>query len=336
LFYLLIFFTSTTYANNVKNSAVVYMYHRFGEPDYPSTNITLDQFQKHLQEFDKQEYNVLSLEFIIDSIITETPLPENTVAISIDDGDKSILTKAWPLIKKYEYPVTIFIATEPIDAKYNNYLTWDEIRLLKKEGADIGAHTRTHPHMHKLTTEEIKNEIEHSNKRFLNELNEVPKLFAYPFGEANENVINIIKDYGFKASFGQHSGIINETSDFNYLPRFSLNEKYGDIERVKFSSKAKGLGVYDLIPKNQEFSENPPFIGLSLLDKNLSSSINCFIFDSDGNIETDLYKFEERIEIRLKRKLKGGRVRMNCTARGNDGFWRWFGHQFIMPQYLDQ
>ena len=336
MFYLLIFFTSTAYANNVKNSAVVYMYHRFGEPDYPSTNITLDQFQKHLQEFDKQEYNVLSLEFIIDSIITETPLPENTVAISIDDGDKSILTKAWPLIKKYGYPVTIFIATEPIDAKYNNYLTWDEIRLLKKEGADIGAHTRTHPHMHKLTTEEIKNEIEHSNKRFLNELNEVPKLFAYPFGEANENVINIIKDYGFKASFGQHSGIINETSDFNYLPRFSLNEKYGDIERVKFSSKAKGMGVYDLIPKNQEFSENPPFIGLSLLDKNLSSSINCFIFDSDGNIETDLYKFEERIEIRLKRKLKGGRVRMNCTARGNDGFWRWFGHQFIMPQYLDQ
>ena len=52
-------------------------------------------------------------------------------------------------------------------------------------------------------------------------------------------------------------------------------------------------------------------------------------------LNTDIYKFEERIEIRLKRKLKSGRVRMNCTAKGIDGFWRWFGHQFIMPKYLD-
>ena len=311
------------------------MYHRFDESKYPSTNITLDQFLEHLELFNSHEYNVLPLEFIIDSIITETTLPENTVAISIDDGHKSILKKAWPLIKKYGYPVTIFISTEPIDAQFSNYLTWDEIRLLKQEGADIGAHTRTHQHMHNLTTLEIKNEIEYSNKRFLKEIGEVPKLFAYPFGEANQNVVETVKDYGFKASFGQHSGVINETSDFNYLPRFSLNEKYGDIERVKFSSKTKGMGVYDLIPKDQEFSENPPFIGLSLLDENLSSSLNCFIFDSNGNINTDMYKFEERIEIRLKRKLKSGRVRMNCTAKGIDGFWRWFGHQFIMPKYLD-
>ena len=70
------------------------------------------------------------------------------------------------------------------------------------------------------------------------------------------------------------------------------------------------------------------------MDKNLLSSINCFIFDGAGNIESDMYKFEERIEIRLKRKLKSGRVRMNCTAKGEDGFWRWFGHQFLMPKYL--
>ena len=311
------------------------MYHRFDEPNYPSTNITLEQFQSHLEEFKTQDYNVLPLEFIVDSIITETPLPNNTIAISIDDGHKSILKKAWPLIKKYGYPITIFISTEPHDANFSNYLSWDEIRFLKKEGVDIGAHTRTHPHLHNLNSEKIKNEIEYANKRFLKELGEVPKLFAYPFGEANQKVIEIIKDYGFKASFGQHSGVMNETSDFNYLPRFSLNERYGDIDRVKFSSKAKGMGVYELIPKDQEFSENPPFIGFSLLDKNLLSSINCFIFDSVGNIESDMYKFEERIEIRLKRKLKSGRVRMNCTAKGEDGFWRWFGHQFLMPKYLD-
>ena len=83
----------------------------------------------------------------------------------------------------------------------------------------------------------------------------------------------------------KHSGVINETSNMYYLPRFSLNEKYGDIERLKFVANAKGLGVYDFIPSNPNISDNPPYIGFSLLDEKLSKNINCFIFDSKGQVE---------------------------------------------------
>ena len=113
-----------------------------------------------------------------------------------------------------------------------------------------------------------------------------------------------------------------------YLPRFSLNEKYGEIERVKFAASAKGLGVYDFIPINPSISENPPYIGFSLLDEKLSISLNCFIFDMNGQVEREIYKFNERIEIRLSRELAKGRSRINCTAKDSNGFWRWFGHQF--------
>ena len=311
------------------------MYHRFGESNYPSTNITIEQFKGHLEEFSKPKYNVLPLELIIETFETNGDLPQNTIGISVDDAYKTIITQAWPIMKKYEMPLTIFVSTEPIDAKMSNYLNWDDIRQLKKEGVTIGAHTRTHAHLHELDANEIKKEIEYSNKRFLKEIGELPKLFAYPFGEASEEVFNIVKDYKFKASFGQHSGVINETSNFNYLPRFSLNEKYGDIERVKFSANAKGMGVYDLVPTNPIIDTNPPFIGFSLLDNELSNSLNCFIFDKIGKVEIDLFSFGERIEIRLKRKLKDGRVRMNCTARGKDNYWRWFGHQFFLPKYLN-
>ena len=41
-------------ANNIKNSAVVFMYHKFNIPKYPSTNITLEQFDSHLEEFAKK------------------------------------------------------------------------------------------------------------------------------------------------------------------------------------------------------------------------------------------------------------------------------------------
>ena len=332
LFFLIL--SSKAYTNNIKNSAVIFMYHRFGESAYPSTNITLQQFEEHLKEFSKEKYNVVSLEYIIDAFNTDTKLPENTIAITVDDGYKSVLVEAWPRLKKLGFPLTLFISTEPIDAKIKGYLSWDEVRKLKSEGVIIGAHTRTHPHLHELTLEKIQGEIEYSNKRYLSEINEVPKLFAYPFGEASKDVIDILKDYKFKAAFGQHSGVVNETSDFNYLPRFSLNEQYGNIERVIFTANSKGLGIYEFIPYDPLLKENPPFIGFSLLDKNLSAGIKCFVFDSNGSVETEIYKFGERIEIRLKRKLKTGRVRVNCTVK-DQSHWRWYGKQFILPNYLD-
>ena len=48
----------------------------------------------------------------------------------------------------------------------------------------------------------------------------------------------------------------------------------------------------------------------------------------NGQVEREIYKFNERIEIRLSRELSKGRSRINCTAKDSKGHWRWFGHQF--------
>jgi len=328
---LLIFLlNNTAHAGNIKNSAVIFMYHKFDTSKYPSTNITLEQFEQHLQEFSKEKYNVLSLSYIMDTIINDGNLPKNTIGISVDDADKSFITTAWPKFKEYEFPVTLFVTTSTITKGNKNYLSWDEIRQLKKEGVDIGAHSHTHEHLVEYTSENLKNEIEKSNKIFLKEIGEIPDLFAYPYGEADTYLINLLKSYKYKVAFGQHSGVINETSNLYYLPRFSLNERYGEIDRVKFVVNTKGLGIYDFVPTNPHIHENPPYIGFSLLDQNLAKTIDCFLFDSNGSVDKEIFKFNERIEIRLKRKLENGRSRLNCTAKDNKNNWRWFGHQFYL------
>ena len=308
------------------------MYHKFNIPKYPSTNITLEQFESHLQELSKPKYNVKSIDFIIDTIINDASLPQNTIGITVDDADKSFLEVAWPRLKKLGFPVVLFVTTNTISSNYKNYLNWDEIRLLQNEGVTIGAHSHSHSHFPHLTLDQIKNEIEISNRVFLKELGEIPTLFAYPYGETDEKVMQLLKDYKFKVAFGQHSGVINETSNMYYLPRFSLNEKYGDIERFKFAANAKGLGVYDFMPSNPNILENPPYIGFSLLDEKLSKNINCFIYDSKGQVENEIFKFNERIEIRLLRKLKKDRSRLNCTTKDLNNSWRWFGHQFYVSE----
>jgi poly-beta-1,6-N-acetyl-D-glucosamine N-deacetylase len=321
---------SNSYASNIKNSAVVFMYHKFGVSKYPSTSVTLDQFDAHLKEFSKSKYSVKPVEFIIDTIINDGDLTENTIGISIDDADKSFYEVGWPKFKEMGFPVTLFVNTSTIHENNKNYLNWDQIRELVNEGVSIGAHSHSHYHMADLSIKEIRNEIEISNNIFLKELGSIPSLFAFPYGEANEEVINLIKEYKFKVAFGQHSGVINETSNLYYLPRFSLNERYSEIDRVIFAANAKGLGIYDFIPTDPTISENPPYIGFSLLDEKLVPSIDCFVFDSKGQVEKELFKFNERIEIRLKRKLTEGRSRVNCTAKGSDNQWRWFGHQFYL------
>ena len=316
-----------TFANEVKNSATVFMYHKFGVSKYPSTSVTIDQLNSHIEELNKEKYTIKSLDFIIDTILNDGDLPENTIGISVDDADKSFLEVGWPLFKKNNIPVTLFVTTGTI-SNNQKYINWDQIRKLKEEGVVIGAHSHTHAHMPDISIEEVRNEIETSNKIFLKELGEIPTLFAFPYGETTDEIIELVKEYKFKVAFGQHSGIINETSNMYYLPRFSLNERYGEIDRVKFAASSKGLGVYDFIPKNPTIKQNPPFIGFSLLDDNKAKSLDCFIFDSKGQVDREVYKFNERIEIRLSRELSPGRSRMNCTVKDSDGNWRWFGHQF--------
>ena len=330
LIFVLFLNISSSYASNIKNSAVVFMYHKFGISKYPSTSVTLNQLDEHIKEFSKEKYSIKPIEYIMDTIINDGDLPENTIGISVDDADKSFYETAWPKFKKNGIPVTLFVNTSTIHENNKNYLNWDQIRQLRDEGVDIGAHSHSHYHMSDLSIDEVINEIEISNNIFLNELGSIPPLFAYPYGETNEEIINVIKNYKFKVAFGQHSGVINETSNFYYLPRFSLNERYGEIDRVKFAANAKGLGLYDFIPKNPTIKNNPPFIGFSLLDEKLVSSIDCFVFDSKGQVDKEIFKFNERIEIRLKRKLNKGRSRINCTAKSKDGFWRWYGHQFYL------
>ena len=203
---------------------------------------------------------------------------------------------------------------------------------MQDEGVTIGSHSYSHSHLANFTSNQLLAEIENSNKVFLKEIGKIPNLFAYPYGELDYKFIKILKEYNFKAAFGQHSGVINETSDIYFLPRFSLNEKYGDVERIKFTANAKGLGIYDFIPTNPNIIDNPPYIGFSLLDEKLSININCFIFDNNGEVDRDIFKFNERIEIRLNRKLSKGRSRLNCTTRDQNNNWRWFGHQFYINE----
>lgn len=112
------------HAAHAVDSAVVIMYHRFGENAYPSTNIRLAQFEAHLKELTSGPYMVLPLNTVVDALKSGKLLPDRTVAITIDDAYRSVFTQAWPRLRAAGLTFTLFVATEPVTKAFPDYMTW--------------------------------------------------------------------------------------------------------------------------------------------------------------------------------------------------------------------
>ena len=209
-------------------------------------------------------------------------------------------------------------------------MSWDQVRELKDAGVTIGSQTTSHPHMTTLDRQALKRELAKSNQRFVEELKERPTLFAYPYGEYSLMVRKAVADAGFEAAFGQHSGVAYRGMDILTLPRFTLNERYGGIDRFRLVTNALPLPVSDILPKDTLLRENPPAFGFTLDDSiGNPASLACFA-SSEG--EAQLEYLERRVEVRLKQPFPPGRSRINCTMPGPDNRWRWFGTQFVVPK----
>ena len=305
------------------------MYHRFGDSRYPSTNIKEKQFMEHIGELLKPKYKVISIEKALRAINNIKPVDDRSVAITIDDAYASVYKYAWPLLKKYDLPFTLFVSTDVIDNKIPGYMSWEEIRTLRDHGVTIGSQTKSHPHMHKLTKKRIKEELSISNKRFIDEIGSAPKVFAYPYGEYNLEVLEQVKLHGFVAAFGQHSGVAHKSLGMYELPRFAMNEKYGDMQRFLLAVNALPMPISDLSPKNPVISINPPSYGFTLSDKiEPMNAVRCF---ANNGLKVDTKRLgKNRIEVRLSGPFLKGRGRVNCTMAGNKNRWRWLGRQFII------
>ena len=309
--------------------AVILMYHRFGEDRLPSTNIRLDQFDAHLEKLSNGNYSVWPLAKIVDHLQKDMPLPDRTVAITIDDAYLSVFTEAWPRLKAKGFPFTVFVATDPIDRKNRGYMSWDQIRQLQADGVGIGSQTASHPHMHLSSLADVDVELQKSNQRFLSELGLRPNLFAYPYGEYNLAVIERVKAAGFIASFGQNSGIAHGYDGYFELPRFAMNERYGTKERLSLAIDGLPLKVNQILPADVVIEKNPPDFGFTLAPEIATNGqLRCFNNTYD---QLKISRLGPRAEVRFPGPLPAGRARVNCTMPGPDGRWRWFGKQFLVP-----
>ena len=312
------------------DSAVVLIYHRFGETRFPSTNIRLEQFEAHIKELTSGPYTVLPVPEIVAAIREKRPLPDRTIGLTIDDGYLSVYAEAFPRLRDAGLPFTVFVSTDPVDRKFSGFMTWDQIREMRDNGVTIGAHTSTHLHMPANLLSRNRADLANSNARLKEELGEVPPLFAYPFGEASTEIQNLVRNAGHIAAFGQHSGSLDASSDPFYMPRFALNEAFGDMDRFRLVANALPIPHTDVTPSNPTLTKNPPMFGFTRTDLDLRlNGLACYAADQ-GKVKIE--QLGPRIEVRMSGPFSAGRARINCTALGPDNRWRWLGTLYYVPK----
>jgi peptidoglycan/xylan/chitin deacetylase (PgdA/CDA1 family) len=306
------------------------MYHRFNESKYPSTNIQMDIFKQQIEIIEDSNYKFNNpSEF---EKMFSTPKIKKEILITIDDAFLSFYQEAWPFLKKNKIPFILFVSTEPVGKK--GYMSWNQIREVESEDfAFIGHHSHTHDYLINETNDQFISDIEKANKIFLKELGYIPNLFSYPFGEYSKFMRNYVSE-NFKFAFGQHSGVIDLNKDKFELPRFPINEKYGELKRFKSIINYFPLEYKEIFPEEKYLSQenNPPKFQVKFFkeQKNLDN-INCY--SNEGNKwEKSKTNFSNyTLTIKFREPFMPRRGRINCSLNDN-GKWRWFGIQFPIKE----
>ena len=305
------------------------MYHRFNEPKYPSTNIQMKIFKKQIEIIQKLKLNFINPNNL--NIELNKVHKNRSILLTIDDGYASFYKYAWPYLKNKKIPFILFISTAMVGK--SGYMDWTQIKEINNSNIGvIGNHSHTHDYLVNFSNKKINDDINNSIKIFKKELGYNPVYFSYPFGEYSLNFIEIIKN-NFNFAFGQHSGVLDLSKDKLQLPRFPINEKYGDLERFKFIINLLPFYYKNIFPKENYLlkEKNPPKLLIEFFPDQINiDKMTCYSNEGNKWRQSPISKTDNNIfHIKILEEFTTERGRVNCSLNDKEG-WRWFGIQFTI------
>ena len=217
----------------------VLCYHNFSLTESGKMIVKRSDFEAQMKFLKDKGYHVISLNQLIDFIRYKAPIPSKSVVITIDDGWRSTYDIAFPVLKAYGYPATLFICTDMINNPKKITLNWDEVGELKKGGLDIQFHTATHCNLAKSVDGEtasayfnrLRQELTCSRSYEQFGLKKEIRYLAYPYGDTGPLVIAFLEKMGFDGAFTVKRG-----SNPFFVDPYRINRStiYGDYDLKKF------------------------------------------------------------------------------------------------------
>ena len=240
---------------------IIFCYHRLVDKvRYPGTEITPAAFEAQMKELKDKGITVISMQDFLACKRGEKNIPPRSAIVTFDDGWKSQYEVAWPIMKKYGYPFTLFIYTEGVRGGAlggGEAITWEQLADLRDNGVDIQAHSATHQDLReghnvlviepggkrtkkKLTGADyekwIQNEVVASKELLEQRLGIKVNCFAVPFGNYNDHVKELARNSGYDAMFTVYGQPITFTSPMDSIGRYAI-----EANKPKVFADAMGM-----------------------------------------------------------------------------------------------
>jgi peptidoglycan/xylan/chitin deacetylase (PgdA/CDA1 family) len=317
--------------NNDKE-VVCFIYHRFGDSRYPSTNTTVKDFEAHLAYLKKNDFQLLTFSEAIEYLQSAKPA-RKTAVITVDDAYKTFYDRGLPVLKKYNIPVTLFINTKTVGG--GDYMNWSQLEESMKHNVEIGNHTHSHdfflnqPAATRYKT--FKDEIELSQTIIKEKLNITPVVFSYPYGEFDSKMKDIVKETGFIASAAQNSGVMYSGGDLFECPRFPMSESYSAKDKFIEKASMKALRIKKRSPDDYTMPKgNQPILTLTFDSNGLRlDQLQCFVQGGECALKVvDRQKVMVTLQA-TKPMTRKRRTLYTITVPDKQGVWHWYSHLWI-------
>lgn len=328
-------------------AATIIQYHHVSNDAPYATTITPALFAEHMAFLHDNNYRIVPLEELVTDLKNKKIPTEKTIAITFDDGYRSVYDEAFPVLKKYAWPFTIFVNTKPIEEKLAQFVSWQELNEMAKHGASIANHSYSHSHLLRYQyneseqqwQERITTEILKAEQQIEDHTGQHHRLFAHPYGESDSAVNALLLKLHF-VGFGQQSGPLSVQSNLAVLPRFPFGGAYGDMEDFKLKVASLPMPAQEILLKTNNgellkdgvlpLTETRPILELAFKDSTLAERVRCF---ASGQGAIPVSHSSGRILVQAPRAIPLGRSRYNCTSTSDiSGQFYWYSQLFIRRQ----
>ncbi|MBT2759577.1 polysaccharide deacetylase family protein [Mesobacillus foraminis] len=220
-------YTQAASPDKSANAEIPVLLYHVVKPDPDPSNpwqFSVSEFEKHMAYLKENGYRTLTMKQYFNILDKKAAMPEKPILLTFDDNSSDFYQYVYPILQQYGMKATQFTVSDWVNGGWN--MTSEEMLIIKENGVDIQNHSVSHPFLANLSKEQQYEEINFATSALKELTGKTTDVFAYPYGNYNDETISVLKELGFRGAFKVGGGISTDQSDRYELPRIMILQEH--------------------------------------------------------------------------------------------------------------